>query len=80
MAKIIIVGRCGGTQTKHSTKSGKDYSITRFSEVPSMDTVDLFGDFKLPASDEVKEYVFEGGIGALNFPKLISANVVPPKK
>ena len=78
MAKIVIVGRCGGTLTKHSVKSGKDYQITRFSEVPSMDMVDLFGDFKLEPSDEVREYVFEAGIGSLNFPKLVSSVVVSP--
>lgn len=85
MAKIVIVGRCSGTEVRHSNKSGKDYSVTRWSEVPSMKSVELFGDFGLAPSDEVREYVLEAGIKELTFPALVSNNPVPapapaPKK
>lgn len=82
MALIVITGRTGGTQEKVSMKSGspKPYFVTRFSEVGSMDNVDLFGDFKIEPSDEVKEYRFEAGIQQLNFPKLLSVSAVHPVK
>lgn len=84
MAQILINGICSGSETKHSAKSGKDYTITRFVEVPSLQGFDLFGDFNLQPSQEVKQYVFEAGIEALKFPKLISVNpvsaVTPVKK
>ena len=81
MAKIIITGLCSGTETKHSAKSGKDYQVTSFAEIPSMKSIQLFGDFGLPLSREVKEYVFEAGVTGLEFPRLISSGAdVPPVK
>lgn len=83
MAKIIITGMCSGTDKRHSDKSGKDYTLTTFAEIPSMKSIQLFGDFGLPLSTEVKEYVFEASFqdGRMAFPTFVSVNpVTPPVK
>lgn len=80
MAQLIVNAMCSGTETKHSSNSGKDYQITTFVEMPSMKSFQLFGDFQLPLSQEVKQYIFETGVdasGKLSFPKLVSSLPVP---
>jgi hypothetical protein len=73
MAKIMFSGLCSGTVTRHSDKSGKDYSITSFVEYPSLQKFEVFGDLGLVAHLEVKDYVLEAGVEKLSFPKVVSA-------
>ena len=85
-----FTGMCSGTETKNAKKTGNPYHITTFVEMPAMKSFQLFGDFQLPLSQEVKQYVFEASLssdGKLEFPKLVSvlpapavAPVVPPVK
>jgi hypothetical protein len=77
--QFTFQGMCSGTETKKAKKTGNDYSITTFVEMPAMKSFQLFGDFQLPMSQEVKQYVFEAALssdGKLEFPKLISASAV----
>lgn len=78
--QIIFDGLCSGTETKHSEKSGKDYQITSFVEMPAMKSFQFFGNFELVASLEVKRYTFEASVGKngnLEFPRLVSVAPVP---
>jgi hypothetical protein len=77
LMQFMFNGMCSGTETKNAKKTGNPYQITTFVELPSMHSFQLFGDFQLPMSQEVKQYVFEAGIGQngnIEFPKLISVN------
>jgi len=59
MAIVTIKGICSGTAQKVGRESKKPYAITRFVEFPSLRPFDVFGDLGIPASAEVREYVFE---------------------
>jgi len=56
MAQIAFKGICSGTTTKISTKTGKPYSITTFVELPSLKRFEVFGDLKLAAHEDAREY------------------------
>ena len=73
MAKITFRGMCSGTSTKHSKKSGNDYQITSFVEVPSLNKFEVFGDLGLPAHEDVRDYVLEAGITGLSNVVVVSA-------
>jgi hypothetical protein len=79
MANITFKGICSGTSTKHSNKSGNDYKITSFVEVPSLNKFEVFGDLGLSAHEDVREYVLEAGITGLNN-VIVKAGSVASKK
>jgi len=62
MASVSFKGICSGTTTKVSTKTGKPYSITTFVEIPSLKRFEVFGDLKLSAHEDAREYVFTADI------------------
>lgn len=65
MAQITFKGLCSGTETKHSNKSGKYYQITKFVEIPSLQSFEVFGDLALAAHEDVREYVLDANIVSL---------------
>ncbi len=79
MATITFKGICSGTATKHSNKSGNDYKITSFVEVPSLNKFEVFGDLGLSAHEDVREYVFEAGVTGLSNVVIKSGSVAPKK-
>lgn len=78
MATIKFIGLCGGTQDATSTRTGKPYKFTEFTEVggSSMRSFRLFGDLHLPRSMVPTEYVLEAGIDQLADVKVVSNVVV----
>jgi hypothetical protein len=62
MAFITFKGICSGTTTKVSTKTGKPYSITTFVEIPSLKRFEVFGDLKLPAHEDARDYAITADI------------------
>lgn len=79
MAKIQFKGLCSGTETKLSKKSGKDYQITKFVEMPSLQTFEVFGDLGLAAHEDVREYVLEANVTGLGNVKVVSPTASPKK-
>jgi hypothetical protein len=73
--EIRFRGMCSGTEKRHSNKTGNDYTITKFVEVPSMSVLDVFGDLKLGSSESVQEYVLEGDVTGINNCRVVSASV-----
>jgi len=81
MAEIRFKGLCSGSSTKLSSKSGKNYTITSFVELPSLNKFEVFGDLGLPAHEDVREYVIEAGItGLSNVVVKSSGGMNSPKK
>lgn len=72
MATITFKGICSGTETKNSKKSGRDYQITKFVEIPSLKSFEVFGDLGLSAHEDVREYVLDAGIVSLSEVKVKS--------
>lgn len=77
MAKVVFKGMCNGTLEKVSQRTGKPYKITQFVEVTDagMKQFDLFGDLGLPRDLTVREYVIEGTVTGISFPKLVTGGV-----
>ena len=65
MAIVTFTGLCGGTAEKVSQKKNT-YKITKFVELPSMTTFEVFGNLGLARSDVPRNYVLEGEITGLN--------------
>lgn len=78
MARITFKGLCSGTETRHSTKSNKDYQITKFVEIPSLQSFEVFGDLGLAAHEDVREYVIDASIVQLGNVKVQTAGGVAP--
>ena len=78
MAKIQFRGMCSGSQKKDKRDGSGSYTVTRFVEVPSMQSFDVFGDLGLPASDQVQDYQLDADIVNLRNVKL--SGVPAPKK
>lgn len=55
-------GLCSGTETKISKKSGQPYQITRFVEMPSLKTFEVFGDLGIPVTMEPTDWELQGDI------------------
>ena len=70
--KISFRGICSGTETKKSLKSGKDYQITKFVELPSMKVLEVFGDLGLPVSETPVQWDLEGEVTAVRSVKVIA--------
>jgi len=79
MATITFKGLCSGTDKRHSTKKNTDYTITKFVEVPSLQTFEVFGDLGLPAHDDVREYTIEANVVTLGNVKIIKPAPQPKK-
>jgi len=79
MATISFKGLCSGTETKHSNKSGKDYQITKFVEIPSLQGFEVFGDLGLSSHDDVREYVLDANVVTLSSVK-VKVGAAPTKK
>jgi len=60
--QLTFQGLCKGTEKKHSTKSNQDYYITKFVELPSMNTFEAFGDLGLPVSLVPTQFVLEAEV------------------
>lgn len=80
MAQITFKGLCSGTQTRHSNKSNKDYQITSFVEIPSLNKFEVFGNLGLVAHEDVRDYVFDAGVVGLSNVVVKSAGNNNPKK
>jgi len=82
VAKIAFRGLCSGTEKRHSAKKGTDYTITKFVELPSLSTFEVFGDLGLPAHEDSREYVLDANVVSLGNVKVItgSVSVGAPKK
>lgn len=78
MAQITFKGLCSGTEERISSKSQKPYKITKFVELPSLATFEVFGDLGLPAHEDPREYVFDANVVQLGNVKVKTAGGVAP--
>lgn len=74
MARIVFTGLCGGTVEKVSSKTGKPYKITDFTDLSGskMKVFQVFGDLGLPKDLTPKEYVLDASVVSLGDVQVVS--------
>jgi len=68
-------GMCSGTEVRNSPKSGKDYQVTKFVELPSMNVLTVFGDLGLSLSAEPQDWEFECSVENASRVKVVAGGL-----
>lgn len=78
MAKIVINGLCGGTQTKQKRDGTGSYTVTSFVDLDTMKPIDIFGELNLPASKVPQEYVLSAELDRVRNVVVVSVGASEP--